>query len=612
MGNSIGKALFIFSVTVALIAFGCAKISSPSGGPRDRQPPVVVGSTPPDGSRNFSAKEIAITFDEYVVLDKINEKFMVSPPMEKRPDIAIRGKDIRIRFTENLRDSTTYTFYFQDAIRDLNENNPIDNFQFVLSTGPVIDSLSVTGNVLTSYNLEVPENTLVLLHGNMADSSIRKQLPDYITRVSKNSEFRIDNIKPGKYRLYALTDADNSKNYNLNDEAFAFLDDTVIIDPANNYLPVKKDTGSLKTDIVTERKDITPARPGVSTPKIEPPSEGQYRLIMFQAEKTNHYLTSSGRKLPYQFVYTLSLPPDTLGFSFSIEDPPTSSYFIETNANKDTVTVWLTDSTIYTRPLITTIIEYPFTDTLGMNIPRRDTIMMRYIAPKATRARPSARNQYRITPSTKSGQLKPDQQIVLISPTPFRQPDTTILKFYEIIKDQRLRIPFSLRKDSLNSCRLIMEADLGQGKNYLLIADSAAFGSIYGEYNDSTGMKFSVMGPESLGLLKLNISNNTGNIIVQLLNSTENLVKEQFFKGEGIVEFPYLDKGFYRVRVIYDLNGDGKWTTGDFNTRRQPEPVSYYPSEIEIKENWEITQDWDISLPNRKDFKLTSASKGKR
>lgn len=386
MGNSIGKALFIFSVTVALIAFGCAKVSSPSGGPRDREPPVVVGCTPPDGSINFSAKEIAITFDEYVVLDKISEKFMVSPPMQKRPDILIRGKDIRIRFSEKLRDSTTYTFYFQDAIRDLNENNPIDNFQFVLSTGPVIDSLSVTGNVLTSYNLEVPENTLVLLYGNLADSSVRKQLPDYITRVSKNSEFRIDNIKPGKYRLYALTDIDNSKNYNFSDEAFAFLDDTVIIDPENNYLPVRKDTGSL--NIVAERKDVTPGRTGASTPKIEPPAEGQYRLIMFQAEKTNRYLTSSGRKLPYQLVYTLSLPPDTLGFSFSVVDPPTSSYFIETNADKDTVIVWLTDSAAYSQPLITTVFEYPFTDSLGMNVPRKDTIMMRYIAPRATRARP--------------------------------------------------------------------------------------------------------------------------------------------------------------------------------------------------------------------------------
>lgn len=610
MGNSIGKTLFIFSVTVALIAFGCAKISSPSGGPRDRQPPVVVGCTPPDGSINFSAKEIAITFDEYVVLDKISEKFMVSPPMQKRPDILIRGKDIRIRFSEKLRDSTTYTFYFQDAIRDLNENNPIDNFQFVLSTGPVIDSLSVTGNVLTSYNLEVPENTLVLLYGNMADSSVRKQLPDYITRVRKNSEFRIDNIKPGKYRLYALTDVDNSKNYNFSDEAFAFLDDTVIIDPENNYLPVRKDTGSL--NIIAERKDVTPGKPGASTPKIEPPAEGQYRLIMFQAEKTDRYLTSSGRKLPYLLVYTLSLPPDTLGFSFSVVDPPTSSYFLETNANKDTVTVWLTDSAIYSQPLITTIFEYPFTDTLGMNVPRKDTIMMRYIAPKSARARPLARNEYRVATSTKSGQLKPDQQIVFISPTPFRQPDTTAMKFFEISKEERLRVPFNLRNDSLNSCRLIMDAELEQGKNYLLIADSAAFGSIYGEYNDSTGMKFSVMSPESLGLLKMNISNNTGNIIVQLLNNNENLVKEQLFKGEGIVEFPYLDKGFYRARVIYDLNCDGKWTTGDFNTHRQPEPVSYYPAEIEIKENWEITQDWDIGAINTKDFKLTSASKGKK
>ena len=94
-----------------------------------------------------------------------------------------------------------------------------------------------------------------------------------------------------------------------------------------------------------------------------------------------------------------------------------------------------------------------------------------------------------------------------------------------------------------------MDAELEQEG---LPADSR-FGCIWKhiyEYNDSTGMKFSVMSL-NLSLLKMNISNNTGNIIVQLLNNNENLIKEQFFKGEGIVEFPYLDKGFYRARVIY-------------------------------------------------------------
>ena len=73
---------------------------------------------------------------------------------------------------------------------------------------------------------------------------------------------------------------------------------------------------------------------------------------------------------------------------------------------------------------------------------------------------------------------------------------------------------------------------------------------------------------------------------------------------DGKVLFPLLENGDYRLRVIYDLNGDKKWTTGDFNTGRQPEPVSYYPTELEMKPNWNLEQDWDIGIRNVKDQKL--------
>ncbi|MGB8490206.1 MAG: Ig-like domain-containing protein, partial [Bacteroidales bacterium] len=132
-----------------LLVSGCAKMNTPTGGPKDREAPKITNSVPPNGTVNFKSSEVVITFNEYVVLDKINEKFMVSPPMKRKPKVFTRGKSVHIQLFDKLRDSTTYTFYFQDAIRDLNEGNPISNYQFVLSTGPVIDSLSVTGNALT-------------------------------------------------------------------------------------------------------------------------------------------------------------------------------------------------------------------------------------------------------------------------------------------------------------------------------------------------------------------------------------------------------------------------------------------------------------------------------
>ena len=583
--------IILFPVLFCLVIYSCAKVSSPAGGPKDKEPPVIVKSVPEPGTLNFRGKQLIVTFNEYVILDKINEKFMVSPPLKSKPRILIRGKSIRIEYDEDLRDSTTYTFYFQDAIRDLNENNQINNYQFVFSTGNVIDSLSVTGNVYTALNLNPPENTLVLLYSQMEDTAVIKQLPDYITRVEANGEFRIDNVKPGIYRLFALKDADNSKNYNLRDEEFAFLPDTVKITPEKNFLPVKKDT-------------IVQVKPVGGKVPLKPAKTGEYKLVMFAAEKKAYYLTSSSRKVAYQFVYTLSLPPDSMTFEFSTPDAGADAYFIENSKNRDTMKVWLTDSTLYAKPQIEAYITFPFTDTLGITSPRKDTILMRFLAPRSPRARVAKPSSYRVSNGIAAGMIRPDRHIVLSAETPFQEPDTSKLGLYEVTKESRIKLPFDLLKDSLNACRYHLKADFVQEKNYLFIADSAAFRSIYGEVSDSTGTKFTVMTPEAFGSLTLDIKNHTGGRIIQLLDNSEKVVREVYMENDGKLEFPLLEKGFYRVRAIFDINGDRKWTTGDYDTHRQPEPVSYYPSELEIKVNWQINQPWDLKLKNYKDQKF--------
>jgi hypothetical protein len=579
-----------FLIPVSILAFGCAKTGMPSGGPKDKEKPVIIKSFPENGSIDFKGKQIVITFDEYVVLDKINEKFMVSPPMKKKPEITVRGKSVRIDYEDELRDSTTYTFYFQDAIRDLNENNPINNYQFVFSTGPFIDSLSVTGNVYSALNLDPPQNTLVLLHSHLEDSSAVKQIPDYITRAESNGEFRIDNVHPGTYRLYALVDADNSKNYNNRNELFAFFEEPVKITPEKNYLPVKKDT-------VT----VTPAVGG-KVP-VKPPVSGEYPLILFQTEKKLHYLTSSSRKQPFQLTYTLSLPPDTAKFKFSIPEVSPEAYFIEKSRGNDTLTVWLTDSTVYNRQEIETIISYPFTDTLGITALKDDTVKMRYIVPRAPRTKVVKRTPYKINTGI-NGQERPDKKIIITAPSPFAPPDTSRLVLFELLKDQKIRQAYNLSSDTSNSCRYFLNTELKPGKSYLFITDSAAFSSIYGECSDSAGIRFSVLPPESYGKLILDIKGYEGSKIIQLMDNTEKLVRQVYLKSNRKLEFSLLEKGKYRVRAIFDIDNNGKWTTGNFEFHRQPEPVLYYPGEIEIKENWDVNDVWELIPENSKDSKL--------
>jgi hypothetical protein len=593
--------------TALLIFSGaCAKISAPAGGARDRQPPVVVESIPQSRATNFKGKGLEISFNEYVVLDNISEKLMVSPPMKKKPTISIKGKSIVVVFEEKLKDSSTYTFYFQDAIKDLNEGNILEDYQFVFSTGPILDTLSVTGNVYNSFDLEIPEKTVVLMYRDLADSSVKKHFPDYISRLNLNGSFRINNVPKGSYKLYALKDADNSKSYNLEDEEFAFRSLPIEVTPEKNFIPEVKDT--VKTiKIVKAVKAAKPAIKALASDTIP----GEHKLILFKSLRKNHYLTGSSRDLPYKFVYTLSLPPDSSAFNFSIPGTNPESYLIEKTKDKDTISIWLTDSTLYSQPQISTIIRYPFTDTLGITGYKTDTINMRFLAPRTGKASKVKKPEYTVETNINAGTLKPGQIIVIKSKTPFKEADTSRIRVYETTDSTKIKIPYSLKKDSSDFARYFLKSKFIPGRKYLYIADSAAFGNIFNEITDSTGMKFSVREEDSYSKLTLNLQNYEGGRIIQLLDKSEKLVDEQYMKKDGKIVFPLLENGFYRVRAIYDIDGDGKWTTGDFSSGRQPEPVSYYPGEIEIKTGWEVEQDWDLSAQNSKIPKLLLKRKTK-
>jgi len=237
---------------------------------------------------------------------------------------------------------------------------------------------------------------------------------------------------------------------------------------------------------------------------------------------------------------------------------------------------------------------------------------MRFVTPRATRGTKVKKKAFTFETNIKGNSIKPGQQIIFTSLTPFRQPDTTRIRFYQISDSVKIQINYSLIKDSSTSCRYMLKTDLKQDKKYLFIADSASFGNIYNENSDSTGLNFSIRKPDSYSKLTLSIRNCKTDCIIQLLNNTEKLVSETFLKSDGKVVFPLLESGTYRIKVIYDLNGDGTWNTGDFDTGRQPEPVSYYPLEIDIKTGWEIDQDWDIGEQFVKEVRLREKKASKK
>ena len=215
---------------MVILCWNCAQQGSPTGGPRDEDPPVVVESEPPNYSTRFEAKKILITFDEFVVLDNVNQELIVSPPMEEKPEVKLRKKTMVVQFEEALKDSTTYTFNFGSAIKDLHEGNKLLNFEYVFSTGDVLDSLSVKGTLKYADDLSEPEEPIsIMLYDDLRDSVPLIDIPLYVGRSDDSGVFSVNNLRPDTYKVFALKDGNNNFLFDLPSEEIAFLDTSLIV-----------------------------------------------------------------------------------------------------------------------------------------------------------------------------------------------------------------------------------------------------------------------------------------------------------------------------------------------------------------------------------------------
>lgn len=586
-------------IIAAFCVFSCAKQNSagPTGGPMDKTPPRVVEAMPPDKTVNFSEKGFTVTFDEYFVLDNVNQKLMISPPFDEKPEVSMKKKTLVVEFEEELRDSITYTFYFMDAIKDLNEGNPYENFQYVFSTGPTLDSLSVTGTIYNANTLDSGDEIFVCLYSNLSDTAPKTILPEYITRAGSDGRFRINNIATGEYAIYGLTDLNNNKIYDLPDETFAFIDSTIILTGSNNYIPEIPDSLAVASDSLMTAAD--------SLLYFSIPGQ-EYSLYHFVAESKQQYLMSTSRDQAYKMSYVFKQPVDSGQFSLAFIDTLDVPYSIEYSPYRDTIVVWVLDSLAYKTPRLNVRTEYPETDSTGAIKIAVDTIGFRYtVQQRPARGRKRAVEKgltvkHNIPSNTG---FKPGMNIKFSFDTPAKEPDTSLIKLYMV--DDTLLIPreYSVSRDSLSNKKFTLKHEFIPDSTYRLVYDKGAFEDIFGNVSDSTGLSFTINNSQSYGTLTMRLSGYKGNIILQLYSSDDRLIREDYVELEDVEEvyYPLMDKGEYYVKAIFDLDKNGEWTTGDYDNKIQPEPVAFYPAIIEIKVEWDLVQEWEITKLNYKD-----------
>ena len=216
----------------------CAAPKAPTGGPVDEAPPSIIWEeSTPNKQTFFKDKKITITFDEWITLKEVNSQLVISPFLPEVPEVTQKGKSIIINLPDSLKEETTYTFNFGNSIADLNEGNILENFSFSFSTGAILDSNKLSGNVIDVVTKKPAENVWIMLHPVGLDSAVYKRKPDYVAKTNKEGKWAINNIRSDSFNVVALKDDNLNFLYDQETELFGWLDEIVVTSEPYLVLP---------------------------------------------------------------------------------------------------------------------------------------------------------------------------------------------------------------------------------------------------------------------------------------------------------------------------------------------------------------------------------------
>jgi len=599
------KHRFPLILMAVIAAYSCASIGAPDGGPYDEEPPRFVGSTPELHATGNQKSRIELEFDEFIKLEKAAEKVVISPPQMEQPEIKVSGKKVVIELIDSLKDSTTYTVDFSDAIVDNNEGNPMGNFSFSFSTGESIDTLEVSGTVLNAADLEPVKGMLVGLHKNLNDTAFTTLPFDRVSRTDSRGQFIIRGIAPGEYRIFALMDGNQNYLFDSKSERIAFGDSLVIPswEPAVRQDTLWQDTLTIDTIHTVHYTRFMP---------------DNLILRVFKEENDRQYLTRSQRDKENHFILTFNAKADSLPGLKGLNFDETDAFIIETTSRNDSICYWIKDSLVYGMDTLEVQLDYLYTDSLNQLVPRTDTI---YLANKLTREqreriqKEAEEEKEKERKKREKKGLEPEKE-----PTPFLKMNVDAPSNFDINKNVVLAFdepvvrfdtaaihmqvkvdtlwedtPFLLRPDSVLPRTYEILAGWEPEKEYKLMIDSAAVTGLYGLHTNKSEHTMKVKKLDEYGTLLLNVKNALPGSIVELIDNSGKVLRQQPVTQEGTADFYFLaPNSKYYIRLFEDRNGNGKWDTGNYSKGLQPEAVYYFPKVWEMKANFEFEEDWDI------------------
>jgi len=465
--------------------------------------------------------------------------------MKYEPLITPTGvsKFINIKIKDTLLPNTTYSFNFGESIADNNEGNALNQFKYIFSTGPYIDSLTLGGKIKDAYAKNVDNFVSVMLYeanDKYKDSVIYKEFPRYITNTLDSMRtFKFENLKEGKYLLVALKDKSNNNKYNPKDDKIGFIKHFITVPNDTLFeLSLFKETLPLKT--------LKPIQ--ASGNRLLLPYEGKQN---FKLNKPTIVLKNNGETL--ETIVTQFPKKDSLQIWYK----PLKADSLSLEVSKDT---------------------YNKKFTFKIKDQKKDTLNIKAVQNGVINFRD------RFTLDTETPLVKFDKsKIKLINK------DSTAVDFTTEYNEFEQKLYVDFKKEPL--------------EKYSFTFFPGALTDFYDKTNDTLSYKLSTKEYADYGNLILNLKNvKRFPIIVEITNKKgDEVLASEYSEGKTQIEFNLMLPSQFTIRVIYDDNKNKMYDTGNFLEKRYAEEVFYFQREIDVRTNWDVNETIDLSVPYNPD-----------
>ena len=268
---------------------------------------------------------------------------------------------------------------------------------------------------------------------------------------------------------------------------------------------------------------------------------------------------------PDKFVFVIYKPSNV-----NIKPKNTNKYYLKyIKGNQDIDTFYLFTSTLKTDSLLKF-------NTL-INKQNNELIIKQKVVKKITKPTFSITKQLELNDTIKINFVNPIIKI-----------DTSRIK---LLKDS-IKLAYKLLQ--INNFEIQVIYPKEESTTYKLLLTDSAFLDYYNQYSKQEKVVYVMKNKKEYANLILHVKvpkNIVHPYLLQLLSSDEKIVNYQFtITNNQDINLDNIIPGIYKVKYIYDSNGNGIWDTGDLNTNTQPEKIKYLDQLLTLKAYWDLEQ----------------------